>query len=228
MHCALTLLYIHPNIKDSQSLLFCHFPYLPYSSCFLLHIRNSCCLLVVFFIHFIHCYLLIYLICWSFYSFFTLVIDLINWKLNILLFRHFHVHLIVLFVPGGVFVIETLDYETAHEFYLTVEATDGGTPRLSDMATVNINLTDVNDNSPIFNQDIYSAVISEDAELGKIVLTVSHPASLSEALLILLCPAQASVLHHLLKSTQSKEHAHKTNTAQCQTKAWRPTPIFNL
>uniref|UniRef100_A0A8C1I7E3 FAT atypical cadherin 1a n=1 Tax=Cyprinus carpio TaxID=7962 RepID=A0A8C1I7E3_CYPCA len=51
-------------------------------------------------------------------------------------------------------------------------ATDGGTPPLSDMATVNINLTDVNDNSPIFNQDIYSAVISEDAELGKTVLTV--------------------------------------------------------
>uniref|UniRef100_A0A672QZY5 Protocadherin Fat 1-like n=1 Tax=Sinocyclocheilus grahami TaxID=75366 RepID=A0A672QZY5_SINGR len=73
---------------------------------------------------------------------------------------------------GGVFVIEPLDYETAHEFYLTVEATDGGTPPLSDMATVNINLTDVNDNSPIFNQDIYSAVISEDAELGKTVLTV--------------------------------------------------------
>lgn len=82
--------------------------------------------------------------------------------------------LIVLFLPGGVFVIEPLDYETAHEFYLTVEATDGGTPSLSDMATVNINLTDVNDNSPIFNQDIYSAVISEDADLGKTVLTVSH------------------------------------------------------
>lgn len=70
-------------------------------------------------------------------------------------------------------MIEPLDYETAHEFYLTVEATDGGTPSLSDMATVNINLTDVNDNSPIFNQDMYSAVISEDAELGKTVLTVS-------------------------------------------------------
>ncbi|XP_065110593.1 protocadherin Fat 1a isoform X2 [Paramisgurnus dabryanus] len=73
---------------------------------------------------------------------------------------------------GGVFVIEPLDYETAHEFYLTLEATDGGTPSLSDMATVNINLTDVNDNSPVFNQNIYSAVISEDAELGKTVLTV--------------------------------------------------------
>ncbi|XP_051559265.1 protocadherin Fat 1a [Myxocyprinus asiaticus] len=73
---------------------------------------------------------------------------------------------------GGIFVIEPLDYETAHVFYLTVEATDGGTPSLSDMATVNINLTDVNDNSPVFNQDIFSAVISEDAELGKTVLTV--------------------------------------------------------
>uniref|UniRef100_A0A672LHY1 Protocadherin Fat 1-like n=1 Tax=Sinocyclocheilus grahami TaxID=75366 RepID=A0A672LHY1_SINGR len=73
---------------------------------------------------------------------------------------------------GGVFVIEPLDYETAHEYYLTVEATDGGTPSLSDMATVNINLTDVNDNSPVFSQDIYSAVVSEDAELGKIVLAV--------------------------------------------------------
>lgn len=90
-------------------------------------------------------------------------------------------------------MIEPLDYETVHEFYLTVEATDGGTPSLSDMATVNINLTDVNDNSPIFNQDIYSAVISEDAELGKTVLIVS----LSKAL---------PVLRHLLKSTQSKEH----------------------
>ncbi|TRY88066.1 hypothetical protein DNTS_000045, partial [Danionella cerebrum] len=73
---------------------------------------------------------------------------------------------------GVVFVIEPLDYESTHEFYLTVEATDGGTPSLSDLATVNINLTDVNDNSPVFNQDIYSAVISEDAELGKTVLTV--------------------------------------------------------
>uniref|UniRef100_A0A8C1V9Y8 FAT atypical cadherin 1a n=1 Tax=Cyprinus carpio TaxID=7962 RepID=A0A8C1V9Y8_CYPCA len=98
-------------------------------------------------------------------------IYLVICKINISLFREVF---IVIFFPGGVFVIEPLDYETAHEYYLTVEATDGGTPPLSDMATVNINLTDVNDNSPVFSQDIYSAVISEDAELGKAVLTVSH------------------------------------------------------
>lgn len=69
-------------------------------------------------------------------------------------------------------MIESLDYEIGHEFYLTVEATDGGTPPLSDMATVNINLTDVNDNSPVFSQGVYSAVVSEDSELGKTVMAV--------------------------------------------------------
>ncbi|XP_066515899.1 protocadherin Fat 1a isoform X2 [Hoplias malabaricus] len=73
---------------------------------------------------------------------------------------------------GGIFVIEVLDYESSPEFYLTVEATDGGSPALSDLATVNINVTDVNDNSPVFGQDIYAAVVSEDVELGKTVLTV--------------------------------------------------------
>ncbi|XP_063075464.1 protocadherin Fat 1a isoform X1 [Engraulis encrasicolus] len=73
---------------------------------------------------------------------------------------------------GDIFVIESLDYEIGHEFYLTVEATDGGTPPLSDMATVNINLTDVNDNSPVFSQGVYSAVVSEDSELGKTVMAV--------------------------------------------------------
>ncbi|KAJ8383464.1 hypothetical protein AAFF_G00220600 [Aldrovandia affinis] len=73
---------------------------------------------------------------------------------------------------GDIFVVESLDYETSHEYYLTVEATDGGTPSLSDMATVNINLTDVNDNSPAFSQGVYAAVVSEDAELGRTVVAV--------------------------------------------------------
>lgn len=69
-------------------------------------------------------------------------------------------------------MIEPLDYEVSHEYYITIEATDGGSPPLSDMATVNINLTDVNDNRPAFSQDVYTAVVSEDTELGKTVITV--------------------------------------------------------
>uniref|UniRef100_A0A8C3A5X4 FAT atypical cadherin 1a n=1 Tax=Cyclopterus lumpus TaxID=8103 RepID=A0A8C3A5X4_CYCLU len=73
---------------------------------------------------------------------------------------------------GDIFVIEPLDFEVSHEYYITVEATDGGSPPLSDMATVNINLTDVNDNRPVFSQDIYTGVVSEDTELGKAVMAV--------------------------------------------------------
>lgn len=69
-------------------------------------------------------------------------------------------------------MIEPLDYELSHEYYITIEATDGGSPPLSDMATVNINLTDVNDNRPAFSQDVYTAVISEDTELGRTVIMV--------------------------------------------------------
>lgn len=55
---------------------------------------------------------------------------------------------------------------------MTVEATDGGTPSLSDVVTVNINVTDINDNSPVFSQDTYTAVVSEDAMLEQSVITV--------------------------------------------------------
>ena len=78
----------------------------------------------------------------------------------------------LIFCSGAIFIIGNLDYESSHEYYLTVEATDGGTPSLSDVATVNINVTDINDNTPVFSQDPYTAVISEDAVLEQSVITV--------------------------------------------------------
>lgn len=74
---------------------------------------------------------------------------------------------------GVVFLIAPLDYEISHEFSLTVEATNGDTPSLSDRAIVSVNVTDINDNSPVFSQAVYAAVVSEDVEPGKAVLTVS-------------------------------------------------------
>ncbi|KAM8938795.1 protocadherin Fat 1 isoform 2-T2 [Pelodytes ibericus] len=75
-------------------------------------------------------------------------------------------------ITGVIFIIESLDYETSAEYYLTIEATDGGTPPLSDVGTVNINVTDVNDNSPVFGQNTYTAVVSEDAVSGQPILMV--------------------------------------------------------
>ncbi|XP_067312718.1 protocadherin Fat 1 [Pseudorasbora parva] len=73
---------------------------------------------------------------------------------------------------GDIFVMEPLDYEVSPLHYLTVKATARGKQSLSDTAIVTIHLLDINDNSPVFSQKIYSAVVSEDTRLGSTVLTV--------------------------------------------------------
>nr|XP_057936456.1 protocadherin Fat 3a isoform X2 [Doryrhamphus excisus] len=73
-------------------------------------------------------------------------------------------------LTGSITVLESLDYETCRDYFLTVEARDGGTPPLSAITTVNINLTDVNDNGPVFSRDLYTAVVSEDATIGESVV----------------------------------------------------------
>ncbi|XP_041930485.1 protocadherin Fat 1-like isoform X2 [Alosa sapidissima] len=74
---------------------------------------------------------------------------------------------------GDIFVIESLDYESSHEHFLTVEAKVEGKEPLSDIASVQVNVTDVNDNSPVFSQGVYSAVVSEDAKPGTAVVTIT-------------------------------------------------------
>ncbi|XP_073469084.1 protocadherin Fat 3 isoform X2 [Aquarana catesbeiana] len=73
---------------------------------------------------------------------------------------------------GEILVVNALDYESSRHFFLVVEAKDGGSPPLSAVTTVNVNLTDVNDNAPAFSQEVYSAVISEDAFSGDSVIRV--------------------------------------------------------
>uniref|UniRef100_A0A672SFN9 FAT atypical cadherin 1 n=1 Tax=Sinocyclocheilus grahami TaxID=75366 RepID=A0A672SFN9_SINGR len=71
---------------------------------------------------------------------------------------------------GDIFVMEPLDYEVSPQHYLTVKATARGKESLSDIATVTVHLLDINDNSPVFSQKIYSAVVSEDTKLESTVL----------------------------------------------------------
>uniref|UniRef100_A0A669E5C8 FAT atypical cadherin 3a n=1 Tax=Oreochromis niloticus TaxID=8128 RepID=A0A669E5C8_ORENI len=78
----------------------------------------------------------------------------------------FHIHPLT----GAILVAQPLDYETCRDYFLTVEARDGGTPSLSAITTVNIDLTDVNDNPPMFSHSVYTAVVSEDATVGEPVI----------------------------------------------------------
>ncbi|XP_077983801.1 protocadherin Fat 1-like isoform X2 [Glandiceps talaboti] len=73
---------------------------------------------------------------------------------------------------GEITVVEPLDFEMAKDYYITVQAVDGGDQPQHDLTTVNINVTDSNDNAPIFNQQMYSIVISEAAQAGDSVLQV--------------------------------------------------------
>lgn len=55
---------------------------------------------------------------------------------------------------------------------MVIEARDQGTPSLSSITTVQVHVTDVNDNAPIFHQSEYRATLSEDGLPGLTVLTL--------------------------------------------------------
>jgi hypothetical protein len=92
--------------------------------------------------------------------------------LNILFSNLSKSNLDLLSLAGVISIAEQLDYERAKDYFLTIQAVDGGTPPLSNHATVNISVTDSNDNAPIFNQASYSARIREDAQIGDKILQV--------------------------------------------------------
>lgn len=74
---------------------------------------------------------------------------------------------------GVISISEPLDYERAKEYFLTVQAKDGGVPPLNNLCTVNISVTDSNDNAPIFTQTSYNTRIREDAEVFDKILQVT-------------------------------------------------------
>ncbi|XP_030648083.1 protocadherin Fat 3 [Chanos chanos] len=76
-------------------------------------------------------------------------------------------------VTGSITVADDLDYEVCKDFFLKVEAWDGGTPPLSAATMVTIELLDVNDNAPTFSEDVYNVLISEDAGIGATVTRLS-------------------------------------------------------
>ena len=78
----------------------------------------------------------------------------------------------IFLIAGVIAVIDSLDYESAREYFLSILATDGGTPPLSNTAIVRINVTDANDNFPVFGMDVYHVQIAEDVKVGHNILQV--------------------------------------------------------
>uniref|UniRef100_A0A8C6K5V0 FAT atypical cadherin 2 n=1 Tax=Nothobranchius furzeri TaxID=105023 RepID=A0A8C6K5V0_NOTFU len=69
---------------------------------------------------------------------------------------------------GLLTLVAPLDFEVSREYYLSVEGSRGKSS-LSDITTIIVNVTDVNDNTPVFGQGVYSAEITEDLTPGSLV-----------------------------------------------------------
>ncbi|XP_023251890.1 protocadherin alpha-10-like [Seriola lalandi dorsalis] len=67
-----------------------------------------------------------------------------------------------------------LDREAKREHKLLLSAIDGGRPAKSGTIEILIEVLDVNDNSPVFTQDVYSATLNENAApVGTMVIQVN-------------------------------------------------------
>ncbi|XP_039243241.1 protocadherin gamma-B5-like [Pipra filicauda] len=76
---------------------------------------------------------------------------------------------------GGSFKVVTasaLDREQASEHCVTVVARDRGSPALSSVAELLLEVSDVNDNAPVFEEASYSAYVRENNAVGALVLRV--------------------------------------------------------
>ncbi|NXJ86586.1 PCDGE protein, partial [Trogon melanurus] len=65
-----------------------------------------------------------------------------------------------------------LDREKQSSFQLLLTAVDGGDPMRSGSVQVRVNVTDANDNAPVFSQSIYEAGVRENLPAGSLVLRV--------------------------------------------------------
>ncbi|KAM7162638.1 LOW QUALITY PROTEIN: protocadherin gamma-A12-like [Macrochelys suwanniensis] len=65
-----------------------------------------------------------------------------------------------------------LDRERGSDYNVTITATDRGTPNLASKTTILVQLSDINDNAPIFNQTSYTLYITENNPRGASVCSL--------------------------------------------------------
>ncbi|XP_053253359.1 protocadherin gamma-B5-like isoform X27 [Podarcis raffonei] len=65
-----------------------------------------------------------------------------------------------------------LDRENDHSLQLILTALDGGEPRKTGTAQLSINVTDANDNPPVFTQEVYEITVRENSPVGSPILQV--------------------------------------------------------
>ncbi|XP_067851869.1 protocadherin-10-like [Heptranchias perlo] len=68
---------------------------------------------------------------------------------------------------------KSLDREQQSTFHLVLTAVDGGIPHRSGTTRIIITVMDINDNAPVFDQEIYRASVAENAPKGTLVTKIN-------------------------------------------------------
>ncbi|XP_030648010.1 protocadherin gamma-A2-like [Chanos chanos] len=68
---------------------------------------------------------------------------------------------------------KSLDREQRESMSLLLTAFDGGEPQMSGTVKIHITVLDANDNAPVFTQKTYRATLTENAQKGSKIITVS-------------------------------------------------------
>ncbi|XP_054647388.1 protocadherin gamma-A12-like [Dunckerocampus dactyliophorus] len=66
-----------------------------------------------------------------------------------------------------------LDRELVSDYNITIIATDEGSPPLSSSKSIHLSVADINDNPPVFEEQSYSAYVSENNKAGSTLCSVS-------------------------------------------------------
>ncbi|KAK2904143.1 hypothetical protein Q8A73_010800 [Channa argus] len=66
-----------------------------------------------------------------------------------------------------------LDRELVSDYNITISATDKGSPPLSSSKTVQLSVADINDNPPVFEEQSYSAYVTENNKAGSTLCSVT-------------------------------------------------------
>ncbi|KAK3598460.1 hypothetical protein CHS0354_023013 [Potamilus streckersoni] len=72
-----------------------------------------------------------------------------------------------------IIVKSMLDRETKDNYQLQLVAIDGGDPPKSGILLVNVTVSDVNDNPPIFSSSVYNVTVKEDIAINSTILRVT-------------------------------------------------------
>ncbi|XP_068445512.1 protocadherin alpha-8-like [Clinocottus analis] len=70
-------------------------------------------------------------------------------------------------------LLKTLDRETKNRHTLLLTAIDGGRPSQSGTTEIAVDVLDINDNMPVFDQDTYSVLLEENAPIGTTIIQVN-------------------------------------------------------